>query len=176
MNRKKNTKNSICNSVKLCKKGSERDTDSEKNTIKTKKSNELLILRHLRSNARKSFSLIGREAGIPVTTVFDNYKKLEKEGIIRKHASLIDFRKLGFFYRNFIFVKLRNQEEFMNFINNHPNVNSVFRINTYDFMIDSVFPSIKEFYAFLEELSRFDIDKLECHDVIEHIKKEDFFN
>ncbi|MBN2458882.1 Lrp/AsnC family transcriptional regulator [Candidatus Woesearchaeota archaeon] len=144
--------------------------------MRTNKSNHTAILKHLRQDARKSFSTISRESGIPVTTVFDNYQKLERDGIIKKHASLMDFRKLGFFYRSFVFVKLREHEKFLSFINSHPGVNSVFRIDGYDFLIDTVFPSIKEFYNFLDQVRDFDIEKLECHDVIEHIKKEEFLS
>jgi DNA-binding Lrp family transcriptional regulator len=144
--------------------------------MRSNKNNHTAILKHLRQDARKSFSTMSRESSIPVTTVFDNYQKLQSDGIIKKHASLLDFRKLGFFYRSFVFVKVKNQDEFLSFINTHQSVNSVFRIDVYDFLIDTVFPSIKEFYNFLDKVRDFDIEKLECHDVIEHIKKEEFLS
>lgn len=135
-----------------------------------------LILKHLRGDARKSFSHISRQTGIPVTTVFDNYQKLSKNKVITRHASLIDFRKLGFFYRSFVFIKSKGKKEIMSFLDNSPSVNSVFRISGYDYLVDAVFPTMKEFYLFLDELKGFDIQKLEAHDVIEHIKKEAFFS
>jgi len=140
------------------------------------KKNNLLILKNLRNNARKSFSNISRDTGIPVTTVFDNYKKLKKESVITRHTSLIDFKKLGFFFRNFVFVKTRNKNDLLSFLKDHENVNSVFKISTYDYMVDAVFPGIKEFYLFLDDLRDFGLLKLELHDVIEHIKKEEFFS
>jgi DNA-binding Lrp family transcriptional regulator len=136
----------------------------------------MLILKHLRTNARKNFSEISRITGIPVTTVFDNYQKLRKNKVITKHSSFIDFRKIGFFYRNFIFVKSRNKKELLIYLDDHKNVNSVFKISTYNYLIDAVFPTMKEFYSFLEELRNFNIQKLEHHDVIEHIKKEEFLS
>jgi DNA-binding Lrp family transcriptional regulator len=135
----------------------------------------LIVLKHLRLNARKNFSDIGRETGIPVTTVFDNYQRLANNKIITKHASLLDYRKLGYFYRSFVFVKTRQKKELYGFLDSHQNVNSIFRISNYDYMVDTIFPTIKEFHAFLDLLQDFDLQKLECHDVIEHVKKEEFF-
>ena len=57
----------------------------------------------------------------------------------------------------------------------YENVNSVFSIDKYDYMVDAVFPGIKEFYLFLDDLRDFGILKLEVHDVVEHMKKEEFF-
>jgi DNA-binding Lrp family transcriptional regulator len=138
--------------------------------------NNRLILKHLRTNARKNFSEISRETGIPVTTVFDNYQKLKKNKLISKHSSMIDFRKIGFFYRNFIFIKTRSKKELLSYLDDNKNVNSIFRISTYDYLVDAVFPTMKEFYSFLDSLRDFNIQKLEHHDVIEHIKKEGFLS
>ena len=138
--------------------------------------NNRLILKHLREDARKNFSEISRQTGIPVTTVFDNYQKLAKGKIITKHSSLIDFRKIGFFYRSFVFVKSSNKKDLLSYLDSHNNVNSILKISTYDYFIDSVFPTMKEFYGFLDELRNFNIKKLEHHDVIEHIKKEEFLS
>lgn len=138
--------------------------------------NNRLILKHLREDARKNFSEISRQTGIPVTTVFDNYQKLRNSEVITKHSSMIDFRKLGLFCRNFVFVKSRSKKELLSYLNSHNNVNSILKISTYDYFIDSVFPTMKEFYGFLDELRDFNIKKLEHHDVIEHIKKEEFLS
>lgn len=137
--------------------------------------NHLLILKHLRSNARKSFSNISRDTGIPVTTVFDNYKKFRNNKIITRHVLLLDFKKLDFHFRNFIFIKTRNKKELLSYLNDHHNVNSIYRISTYDYLIDGVFPTIKEFYLFLDDITQFNILKLETHDVVEQIKNEEFF-
>ncbi|HJX05608.1 MAG TPA: Lrp/AsnC family transcriptional regulator [Candidatus Nanoarchaeia archaeon] len=139
------------------------------------KNNNELILKHLRRDARKSFSSISRETGIPVTTVFDNYQKLEKSGIIKKHASLLDFRKLGYYYRSFVFVRANEIDKLLSFLNDSSNVNSIFRTGDNDYLVDVVFPSIKEFYYFIDSIREFNLEKLEAHDVIEHLKKEEFF-
>jgi len=134
------------------------------------------ILKSLRKDARRTFTQMGAGAGIPVTTVFDNYGRLLDEGLIKKHTSLVDFRKLGFNYRNFVFVKSRDKLALMDFLSSHPSVNSVFRISGYDYLVDTVFPGMKEFYEFLDELNKLNVTQIETHDVIDNIKSEAFFS
>ncbi len=134
------------------------------------------ILKSLRKDARRSFTEMGARANIPVTTVFDNYGKLLDEGLIKKHTSIVDFRKLGFNYRNFVFVKAKDKQSLMAFLDSHPSVNSVYRISGYDYLVDTIFPGIKEFYEFLDELHKLDIIQIETHDVIDNIKSEAFFS
>ena len=138
------------------------------------KNKQKLILGHLRSDARKSFSDISRATGIPVTTVFDNYKKCLDQKIISKHTSFIDFKRLGFFSRNFVFVKARDKKGLLEFLSNNPNVNSVFSVDKYDYLAEVVFPGIKEYYDFLDCLHDFEILKLETHDLVEDVKTEGF--
>jgi len=133
------------------------------------------IIGHLRADARKSFTEISSKTGIPITTIFDNYQKLCDEGVILKHAMMIDFHKLGCNYRNFIFVKPKDTDSFKEFISSRNCVNSLYSVNGYDFLIDAVFPTIREFYYFMDELKRSGVSKVETHDVIESLKLEDFF-
>jgi hypothetical protein len=74
-----------------------------------------------------------------------------------------------------VFVKAKQSKELLSFLNDSKSVNSIFKIGNYDYLVDTVFPSIKEFYAFLEVMRDLNLDKLEAHDVIEHVKKEEFF-
>ena len=134
------------------------------------------ILKSLRKDARRSFTQMGASAEIPVTTVFDNYGRLVDEGLIKKHTSLVDFRKLGFNYRNFVFVKSKDRKELMDFLDSQPCVNSIFKISGYDFMVDTVFPGMKEFYEFLDALAQVGVAQIETHDVIDSIKSEAFFS
>jgi DNA-binding Lrp family transcriptional regulator len=73
-------------------------------------------------------------------------------------------------------VKTSNKKELLSYLNSHKSVNSVFRISGYDYLIDAVFPTMKEFYCFLDSLRDYNLQKLEHHDVVEHIKKEEFFS
>jgi DNA-binding Lrp family transcriptional regulator len=132
------------------------------------------ILRHLRQDGRRSFSEISRQTGMPVTTVFESYNKLMGCGVIRQHACIVDFKRLGYNYRSFILVKAKRKEELLKFICESQFVNSIFKISNYDLMIDSIFPGMKEYYAFLDSLESFEITGIESHDVIDELKNEEF--
>jgi|WetSurMetagenome_2_1015567.scaffolds.fasta_scaffold210696_3 DNA-binding Lrp family transcriptional regulator len=132
------------------------------------------ILNCLRKNSRSGFSDISRVEGIPVTTVFDNYDQLMRSGIVRKHILLLDFRNLGYNYRSFIFLKVQKRNELLAHLKGSRFVNSIYKVSGADYMVDAVFPAIKEFYLFLEELDGFGVLSLEHHNVIEPLKLEEF--
>ena len=53
------------------------------------------VLAALKDNARLSTHQISRKLRIPVTTVHNRIKKLEREGIIRSYTTVVDHKKLG---------------------------------------------------------------------------------
>ncbi len=53
------------------------------------------IIALLRDNSRCSAKEIARETGMPVTTVFNRIKKLEKEEVIKQYSIVVDEKKLG---------------------------------------------------------------------------------
>ena len=141
------------------------------------KKRDLEILTHLRVNARQKLTDISKNTGIPVSTIFDRIRHHEKS-VIKKHTSLLDFTKLGYPTRANILLKTKKeQREKLNaFLSSHNNINSAFKINQdFDFMVDCIFPNIKELEYFLEELEeKFNIEKKQVHHVIEDIKLEGF--
>jgi Lrp/AsnC family leucine-responsive transcriptional regulator len=56
---------------------------------------DLKILEALRKNARASTQKIARKTLIPITTVHNRIKKLEKEGVIESYTIKLDQKKLG---------------------------------------------------------------------------------
>ncbi|MBN1792964.1 hypothetical protein JW826_04755 [Candidatus Woesearchaeota archaeon] len=137
------------------------------------RANHLKIIGTLRRNGRAGFSEIAREHGLPITTVYDNYVKLARGGVVRKHSSIIDYKQLGFNYRSFIFLKSGRRDELLSFLEAHPSVNSIMKINDYDFMVDVIFPGMKEFYAFLDVLDDYGLSAIEHHDVVAPVKTEE---
>lgn len=53
------------------------------------------ILDTLKENSRLSTSKISKKTGIPITTVFNRMKKLEKEKVIKNYTINLDQKKLG---------------------------------------------------------------------------------
>jgi DNA-binding Lrp family transcriptional regulator len=56
---------------------------------------DLKILEALEKNARLGVKQIARTTDIPITTVFNRIKNLEKRGIIEGYRAVIDKKKLG---------------------------------------------------------------------------------
>jgi len=53
------------------------------------------ILEMLRKNARLSTKQIAKKTCIPITTVFNRIKNLEKNGVIKSYTCMLDKKKLG---------------------------------------------------------------------------------
>ena len=65
---------------------------------------EMQVIAALRKNSRASLAKISKEIKVAKSTVFDRIKRHES-GLIQKHTSLIDFRRLGYNARVFIAIK-----------------------------------------------------------------------
>jgi len=138
---------------------------------------EMQMLAALRRNSRTSLTRISKEINVSKSTIFDRLKRHEG-GLIQKHTSLIDFRKLGYNARIFIAIKtsIENRNDLQEYFAEHRNVNSLFIINGgFDFFVDAVFKDAKDMEDFLHELrTRNHIQKLQTHTVITDIKLESF--
>jgi Lrp/AsnC family transcriptional regulator for asnA, asnC and gidA len=56
---------------------------------------DMRILGVLEQNSKLSSQKISRKTGIPITTVHNRVRKLEKEGIIKGYTLVLDHEKLG---------------------------------------------------------------------------------
>jgi len=61
----------------------------------TMDSKDMKVLDELRQNSKQTTSQIGKKTGIPITTVHNRIRKLEKEGIITGYTVKVDHKKLG---------------------------------------------------------------------------------
>ncbi len=139
---------------------------------------DILILSHLRKDARQNLTRISKHTGIPVSTIFDRMRKYSGS-LIRKHTALVDFSELGYDMRANIVLRVHKQDrqQLQNFLEKKGQVNSLYRINNgYDFMVDALFRNMKEVDDFMEELERFRIRAKECYYVLEDIKREEFLS
>ena len=142
------------------------------------KRKDLLILSYLRNNARQRLTSISRRTHIPVTTIYDNVRRYEKKFIV-KHASLLDFRKLGFNAKTKVALKVNgSRAELLSYLQEHPNVNSLYRTDSeYDLMAELVFRELRDVDEFMETLnSKFDIEKSVVFNITEDLKREEFMS
>jgi DNA-binding Lrp family transcriptional regulator len=139
---------------------------------------DLLLMSYFRNNARENLTKISRMTSIPVSTIFDRLKEFERS-LIKKHTSIIDFKKIGFDIRMNIMFKLpkESREEFRDFIMKNENVNSLFRVNNgYDFMIEAIFKDMNDLHRFMESVERFNVDAKQELFILEDLKREGFLS
>ena len=91
---------------------------------------DLKILSCLRKNARETLTRISKVTGIPISSAFDKLKRLEAIGVITKHTSLVDLKKIGFSVQVIFFLKTNdsNKKELERRLMKNPQVNNVARI------------------------------------------------
>ena len=90
---------------------------------------EQKILELLKQNSKLTTSQISKKTRIPITTVHNRIKKLEKLGIIKNYTLNLDFEKIEKPIKAFIFVsanqKKSSQEDIGSQIKNIPEIEFV---------------------------------------------------
>lgn len=142
------------------------------------KRKDLLLVTYFRNNARENLTRISRMTSIPVSTIFDKLREYER-GLIRKHTTIVDFKKLGFDIRITLLFKVARDAKsaFKDFLMEHDNVNSVFRVsNGFDYVVDAVFRNMDDLQDFMAAVDSFNIEDKQELFVIEDIKREEFLS
>lgn len=138
------------------------------------KESDVKILCELRKDARQPLSNISRATGIPASTIYDRMK-LHEGGLIRKHASIVDFQRLGYNIRAGIMVSVDEKEKFIDYLKKHRCVNSVFRTEgKYDFFIDCIFSQMTDFQDMIGEMDEFGMKQKLAHFITDEIEREKF--
>ncbi len=141
--------------------------------------NDLLILSHLRQNARMSVTQLSKKTHIPPSTVYDKIKDF-KNNEVKRHAAFLDFEKLGYQIAAFLLIEIKKEqrEEAQQHLMKHANVNTLFKINNhFDFFVETIFRTIHELEEFKEEFeTKFNTKKLQVFYIIKEIKKEGFLS
>jgi len=134
----------------------------------------LAILGKLREDARMSLARIGRETGLATSTVFDYYKRLRQEAIVR-HVALPDFKRLGLALHKQFLVRSGDRKKALAWLKRHPTVNNLYRVDSHDAFFDAHFADANGYETFVEEVRRALRPKeLKAFDVLEELKHEAF--
>jgi len=138
---------------------------------------DLVLLAHLRKNARATLTEIGKEMNMPVSTIFERLKG-PLSSYIKRHTCILDNNKLGFTSRATLILKVDKEQkkEMGQFLQKHQNVNSLYRINNgYDFLVDIIFKQMIDLEEFIELLeSRYKLRHKEVYFIIDEVKQEGF--
>ncbi|MBN2454765.1 Lrp/AsnC family transcriptional regulator [Candidatus Woesearchaeota archaeon] len=142
--------------------------------MKTKTQKQLLL--SLRRNGRAKLSEISRDTGIPTTTLFEHLKQFSA-GCVRKYVPLVDWQSCGFGIRvaGAIKAKQSSKEKLQEFLSSSKSINSLQRINNnLDFFFEALFPMIKDFEEFNENLRSMSA-KLKTFFIVEAVREEHLF-
>lgn len=139
---------------------------------------DIVLLQHLRANARTSLTQMSKKTHIPISTLFDRLR-VNEHSLIQKHTTLLDFKKLGYDARVHVLLKVpaefrRTLEKYLEV---HDSVNSLFRLaNGFHFLVECIFPTIAEVEPFIRLLEeRFGVFEYQTNYVVDDVKREGFF-
>jgi len=66
-----------------------------KNNVVTLDALDVKILKILQSDARQTYTTIGRNLGLSHSTVYDRVKRMEQSGVIKRYTTILDAEKIG---------------------------------------------------------------------------------
>ncbi|MEA3429904.1 MAG: Lrp/AsnC family transcriptional regulator [Nanoarchaeota archaeon] len=137
--------------------------------------NEIVVLKQIRENSRETLSSMSKKINIPISTIFEILKRLERK-VVSKHVSLLDFSKLGYGLKVNFLLKASDKDLLRQFLVQNSSINDVSTcLNEHDFYIKCIFSSMKDYSNFKDELEKNGADFEETF-VLEELKKEGFSN
>jgi len=116
------------------------------------------IIKELQENCRQSIAEIAKKTRLPRDVVVYRIKKLEQEGVIRQHHTMLDHSKLGYpLYVYVLFslynINLENEKKFVNFLIGHRQIIYVAKNSgKYDFTIGVCAKDYKQFDDIIREI------------------------
>lgn len=141
---------------------------------------DIKILRCLQQNARLTIKEIASEVMLSTTPVFERIKRMEREGYIKRYATILDAEKLHKGFIVFCSVKLKPlnkqvAQEFCETIRGIDEVTECYNISgRYDFLLKVHAPDMKYYQEFvLNVLGQLHmLNSLESTFVMEEIKND----
>ncbi|MBI4738084.1 hypothetical protein HY772_00700 [Candidatus Woesearchaeota archaeon] len=140
---------------------------------------DLLILSQLRQNARVPLTTISRRTSVPVTTIHGLLRQYEQH-IIKKHVTILDFKKLGFEVTRSVVVKAAEseKEKLKEHLLESKIVNSVYALDgPANFLMEIIAKSKPEVDEFMQSLQeQFTIFDLLSFDIVDDLKREEVYS
>lgn len=141
---------------------------------------DLLILNALQNNARITNKELAAQVHLSPTPVFERWKKLEREGYIRKYVAVLDAEKLNHGFTVFCSVKLsrlntETANDFATRVKEMPEVTECYNISGhFDFMLKLQSVDMKHYQRFLIDVlgTIESVASIESTFVMEEIKHE----
>ena len=134
------------------------------------------ILRSLMENSKLSYREIGKKVKVSVATVMHRIKKLEKEEIIKKYTTLLNYETLGYDIEVLIEIRISKGKlfEVEKKIATNPNVFAVYDITgDFDAAILARFKNRRQIDAFLKKIQTYDfVERTNTRFILNTIKEK----
>lgn len=136
---------------------------------------DIAIISQLRQNGRIPLTELSRKTGMPVSTLHIRLRHNIKKGTIKPNA-LVNFEKVGYATRAHILLTAEEKDKLLEYLNKHPNVNSLYKINNgWSLMMECAFKDMCAMETFVEELeNNFRIKQKQVHYILTELKREGF--
>jgi len=138
---------------------------------------DMVILSHLRKNARMGLTEMSKASHMPVSTIHDRLKNYTGT-YIHRNTALLNFASLGFTTRVSLLLRVhpKDKDALRQALSSAPMVNSLYKINNgYDFLAECVFRTMRDLEDFIEHLEQqHDVKAKQIFFVIDDLKREAF--
>ena len=140
------------------------------------KQKEKEIIKHLRKGKRVNISSIARELELPISTVSDAIRRIEKRYVL-KRSSLLDYHKLGYYANAVVVIKIDSKQKhaLLDFLKEQNCVNSIFHVNSgFNFLVEIVCKDNLELLNWIEDVkTKFDVEIMSFQ-ILKVVEKERF--
>ena len=116
---------------------------------------DIKILETLQEDGRITTKALAEKMNLTTTPVYERVKRLEKEGIVKQYAALVDQQKLGLNLIAFISISLTRHsrsylEKFVTEVNQYKEVMECYHIaGNFDFLLKVVMKNMESYEAFI---------------------------
>jgi len=135
------------------------------------------ILNELMVDSRHSYRDLAKKAKVSVATAMNRAKKLEKEKIIKRYTTIIDYDKIGYDLEVMIEVRISKGKLFNveKEIASHPNVFAVYDITgDFDATIFARFKNRRQMDNFLKKIQTYDfVERTNTRIILNTIKEKE---
>lgn len=139
----------------------------------------LYLINSMISDCRSTITGLSKMLNVPRSTVSDMIKQIEKKGVIKKYACILNHEKLGFPIHVSLFLKIDgDKSDLAEFLKTNQNVNTVEKLaNDFDFHVSAFFPNMEDLLVFIGDINKkFLIRRHKLFLIVKELKREGFRN
>lgn len=134
---------------------------------------DMQIIEMLKENCRMPSKEISRRTGIPITTVCNRVKALERDGVVRKYRAVINNEKIGKNVEAFIRIDVkRDPDEIVSRFSAMPEVEECYVVSgSIEVWMKVAMPSVRDLHNFVAGLKSKNIQKVNTQVILKSVDK-----